>query len=404
MSRNRRTTRRGFLKAAAAAAPLVVSSGAFGASDRINMGAIGVGGRGSGVFRSLTRARGVQAVAVCDVQEPRLGPFKAAGLAVYRDFRDMLARGDIDAVVVASPSQWKPLHAIAAAKAGADVYCEKPMTLTVREGRAMVQAVRRYGGVFQHGTQQRSSREFRFACEMVRSGRIGRLESVTVNVGGPPRQCYLPGQGAVRGVDWDFWLGPAPWRPFNERICMRGCGAWEGYFDYSGGGMTGWGSHHFDIAQWGLAADETGPVEIIPPKRRGGGVTFRYASGVVVHHSGRMDEWAVVFVGRRGRIAVNRGKLRTWPAGIMAEPTRRDEVRLYPSRGHGQNFLDCIRTRRKPICDVEVGHRTMTVCHLGNIAQWLRRPLKWDPAKEEFIGDAQAARWLDRPRRDPWTL
>ena len=414
MSRKRRIGRREFLAkttTAALGAPLVVRASALGAggytapSRRITMAAIGVGGRGTNVFRALSRAGDVQAVAACDVQQRRLEPFKSRGLDVYKDFRELLARGDIDAVVVASPSHWKPLHTIAAAKAGADVFCEKPMSLTIGDGRAMVTAVRRYGRVFQHGTQQRSSREFRFACEMVRSGRIGRLKSVTVNVGGPARDCYLPPEPVPRGVDWNMWLGPAPWRPFNSAICMRGCGGWEGFADYSGGGMTGWGSHHFDIAQWGLGTDETGPVEIIPPDGKDVELlTYKYANGVNVHHSGHMGVWAVVFHGTEGRIAVNRGRLQTWPASIMREPIRPHEVHLYTSPGHGANFLHCIRSRRKPICDVETGHRTMSVCHLGNIAYLLRRPLKWEPVKEAFIADPEADRFLDRARREPWTL
>ena len=409
----RQTSRRRFLgnTAGLMAAPLIIPASALGAggttapSERITLGAIGLGGRARGVLRSLTAGREAQTLAVCDVQQSRLEEAKRDRLATYRDFRELLARDDVDAVLITTPTHWKPLHTIAAAEAGKDVYCEKPMTLTLREGRAMVEAVRRYGRVFQHGTQQRSSWEFRFACEMVRSGRIGRLKSVLVNVGGPPRDCYLPAEPMPEGIDWDLWLGPAPWRPFNSGICMRGCGAWEGFRDYSGGGMTGWGSHHFDIAQWGLDADDTGPLEIIPPDGKDvKQLTFKYASGVDVYHSGRMDVWAVVFEGTDGKIAVNRGKLQTWPDHLMHKPTGPDEVHLYDSPGHTQNFLRCIRTRQRPICDVEIGCRTMAVCHLGNLAYWCRRPLKWDPAREEFVGDPAASRWLGRPRREPWTL
>ncbi|MHC4401933.1 MAG: Gfo/Idh/MocA family protein [Planctomycetota bacterium] len=415
MNRKRRITRRGFLRkaaaAAAVAAPLNIKPSALGAdggtaaSERITMAAIGLGGRGTGVFRNLTQGTDVEALAACDLLRDRLRWAKSAGLAVYTDFRELLARDDLDAVVVTTPTQWKPLHTIAAAKAGKDVFCEKPMTLCVEDGRAMVTAVRRYSRVFQHGTQQRSSREFRFACEMVRSGRIGKLESVYVHVGGPPRECRLPAEPEPDGFDWDTWLGPAPWRPFNSGICMKGCGGWEGYYDYSGGGMTGWGSHHFDIAQWGLAADAAGPVEIIPPDGRGVELlTFRYASGVNVYHTGRMGEWAVVFEGTEGKIAVNRGKLKTWPDHLMKKPTTDDEVRLYESPGHGLDFLRSIRTREHPICDVEIGHRTMTVCHLGNVAYQLRRPLQWNPAAEQFVDDPQANRLLGRAKREPWRL
>ena len=415
MNGNRHVTRRRFLRTAAAAtfaAPMVVAPAALGAdghtapSERINMGALGMGGRGRGVFQGLVSRPDVQPVAVSDVDKSRLEWGRSQGLAVYTDFRDLLARDDVDAVVIATPTQWKPLHSIAAAKAGKDVYCEKPMTLCIREGRAMATAVRRYGRVFQHGTQQRSSSEFRFACEMVRSGRIGELKTVEVYVGGPSNHCYLPAEPVPEGLDWDMWLGPAPWRPFNSRI-FRG---WEGWFDYSGGGMTGWGSHHFDIPQWALDADETGPVEIVPPDGKDVKLlTFRYANGVDVLHMNRMGEWAVVFQGTEGKIAVNRRKLQTWPESIMQKPTAADEVHLYKSpgeetSGHGADFVRSIRTRQRPAADVEIGHRTMTVCHLGNIATWLRRPLKWDAAGEQFVGDPQANAWLDRPRRHPWTL
>ena len=414
MAQRKSITRRRFLSGATAAAfgvPLVVRASAWGAgralppSERITLGAIGFGARGRGVFGDLTRRGGVQALAVCDVLEARLQPAADKGLAVYQDFRELLSRDDLDAVVITSPSHWKPLHTIAAAKAGKDVFCEKPMSLGVRDGRAMVTSVRRYGRVFQHGTQQRSSSEFLFACEMVRSGRIGELKSATVYVGGPPQECSLPAQPVPPGIDWDMWLGPAPWRPFHANICLRDCGGWEGLRDYSGGGMTGWGSHHFDIAQWGLAADQTGPLEIIPPDGKDvKHLTYKYAGGAVVYHAGVMDTWAVLFEGTEGKIAVNRGTLQTWPESLAQKPIGPQEVHLYRSPGHTANFLDCIRTRQEPICDVEIGHRTMTVCHLGNIAYQVRRPLRWDPAKEEFIGDPDADRLLDRARREPWSL
>lgn len=398
--------RRRFFRAAAAP-PLLIPAAALGSggraapNERIGLGLIGAGPRGSAMFRDMARHPGVEPLGACDVEDSRLQQFRREGLAVWKDFREMLARDELDAVVIASPTHWKPLHTIAAAKAGKDVFCEKPMSLTVRDGRAMVTAIRRYGRVYQHGTQQRSAPEFRFACEMVRNGRIGQLKSVTVYVGGPPSDCYLPGEPVPKGLDWDMWLGPAPWRPFHPAI-YRG---WEGFRDYSGGGMTGWGSHHFDIAQWGLGADETGPVEVIPPDGKEVRLlTFRYASGVPVIHANQMGQWAVVFEGSEGKVAVNRGRLQTWPASIMRKPTAPDELHLYESPGHNLDFLQAIRTRQRPAADVEIGHRTMTVCHLGNIGFWLRRPLKWDPAKEEFIDDPPANRLLDRPRRAPWTL
>jgi len=399
MNRDGHITRRGFLRGAAAtlAAPLVVRSSAFGANDRITTGIIGLGGPAGG------GAGGTQLLAVCDVREDKLRGHRGnKNVAVYKDFRELLARDDIDAVLIGTPDHWHAIPAIEAAKAGKDIYCEKPMSLTIREARAMVNAVRRYNRVFQTGSQQRSEYGgvFRFACEMVRSGRIGQLQSINCNVGGPSAECYEPAEPTPEGVDWDMWLGPAPWRPFNQRIL----GGWRAYRDYSGGGMTDWGAHHFDIAQWALDADESGPVEVYPPGTLTDRLTYVYANGVRVHHGGG-GGGGVVFFGSEGKIAVDRGPLQTWPAHLKDKPIGPDEVRLYQVRnGHKGNWLDCIRTRQKPICDVEVGCRSVTVCHLGNLCYRLKRPLKWDPVKEEFIGDADANRWLDRPKREPWTV
>jgi len=377
---------------------MVINSSAFSANDRITTGIIGLGGPAGG------GAGGTQLLAVCDVREDKLrGYRRRKDVAIYGDFRELLARDDIDAVLIGTPDHWHALPAIAAAKAGKDIYCEKPMSLTIREARAMVNAVRRYGRVFQTGSQQRSEcgGRFRFACEMVRSGRIGQLKSINVNVGGPSHDCYLPAQPTPKGVNWNMWLGPAPWRPFHRDI-LHG---WRSFRDYSGGQMTDWGAHHFDIAQWALDMDESGPVEIIPPdgkevKR----LTYIYANGVKVYHGGG-GGGGVVFFGTEGKIAVSRGHLQTWPANILQKPTGPNEVHLYDSGGnHKANWLRCVRTRQRPICDVEIGCRSVTVCHLGNIAYWLKRPLKWDPLEEEFVGDPEASRWLDRPKRTPWAL
>ncbi len=395
-------TRRRFFgrtTAAALAAPILVRSSAFGANDRIAAGIIGLGGPAGG------GGGGAQTIAVCDVREDKLGGHRDnKTLGVYTDFRELLARDDVDCVYIGTPDHWHALPAIEAAKAGKDIYCEKPMTLTIREGRAMVNAVRQYGRVFQTGSQQRSEYGgcFRFACEMVRSGRIGQLKEINCNVGGPSADCYLPEEPVPHGLDWDRWLGPAPWRPYNSRIVMGG--AWRSWRDYSGGGMTDWGAHHFDIAQWALDADSSGPVEIIPPGKDAQRLTYVYANGVKVYHGGG-GGGGVVFFGTEGKIAVDRGPLQSWPESIMKKPLGPNEVHLYTvTNGHKGNFVDCIRTRQRPICDVEIGCRSVTVCHLGNLAYRLNRPLRWDPVKEEFVGDPEANRWLDRPKRAPWTL
>jgi len=385
--------------AAAFAAPLVIRSSALGANDRITTGIIGLGGpAGSG-------AGGTHLLAVCDVRDDKLARrARDPNVAKYKDFRKLLDRKDIDAVLVGTPDHWHAIPSIMAAQAGKDIYCEKPMSLTIREARAMVNTVRRYGRVFQTGSQQRSGYggKFRFACEMVRSGRIGRVHTIHVNVGGPSGPCYLPAEPTPKGVDWNMWLGPAPWRPYHSEIVQRG--RWRAWRDYSGGGMTDWGHHHFDIVQWALDKDDSGPIEIIPPNGKDVKyLTYIYDNGVRVHHRGAQGA-QIEFKGTEGRVMVDRRTLRTEPDYIMEDPIGPGEIRLYKSHSQKGNWLDCIRTRQKPICDVEIGCRSVTVCHLGNIAYWFRRPLKWDPVKEEFIGDDEANRWLDRPKRAPWHL
>ncbi len=420
-------TRRQFLKragVAAAVAPFIIPSSVLGAeklasaNDRITLGFIGVGGMGNGHLRSHLGNSQVQVLAVCEVdatrrekarnrvndqygKKKRSGTYK--GCAVYDDFRELLARDDIDAVVIATPDHWHAIIAIQAAKAGKDIYCEKPLTLTIREARAIVNAVRRYGRVFQTGSQQRSKDNFRRACELVRSGRIGEVRTVHVSVGGPSREQYLPPQPVPPGLDWDFWLGPAPWRPYNEKLHPF---KWRGHRDYSGGAMTDWGAHHFDIAQWGLGMDESGPVEVHPPDgKQHKLLTYMYASGVRMFHvpkKGTVN--GVLFTGTEGKIEVNRSYFRTWPDKLRTAPLGPNDVHLYNSPNHREDWLECIRSRKKPICDVETGCRSITVCHLGNLAYWLKRPIRWDPAKEQIIGDDEATRWLDRPKRAPWRL
>jgi predicted dehydrogenase len=419
-------TRREFLKVAAAgmAAPVVIPASVLGSdarpapSDRIVVGLIGAGGMGNSHLRSLLGRGEVQVAAICDVDKKKRESAKESveeryakqaqggtykGCAAYNDFRELLDRDDIDAIVVATPDHWHALICIAAAKAGKDVYCEKPLSLTIREAREMVNAVRRHNRIFQTGSQQRSSSGFRTACELVRNGRIGKVISANVGVGGPSGDCYLPAQPVPPGLDWDLWLGPAPWRPFNKGIHPY---SWREYRDYSGGQMTNWGSHHFDIVQWALDMDNSGPVEVVPPDGKDVKLlTYRYANGVNVYHGGFTGKGSgILFTGARGKIWVSRSYLRAEPEEILKQPTGLGEVHLYRSKNHHDNWMECIRSRQRPICDVEVGCRSVTVCHVGNLAYWLKRPLKWDPVKEEFVGDDEANRWLDRPKRAPWTV
>jgi predicted dehydrogenase len=427
-------TRRDFIRdatVAAAAVPIIVPRSALGdenktaAGERLTLGFIGMGTQNRGHLGYFLGQKDVQVLAVCDVdttrrenakktvekrygEQQKNGEYK--GCAEYNDFRELLARKDIDAVVIATPDHWHAIPVLEACKAGKDIYCEKPMSLTLHEAKAMIDAVRKYNRVFQTGSQQRSSSEFRLACELVRSGRIGKVNAA---VRGPSRWCDLPEEKMEPGLDWDRWLGPAPQRPYNSILSPRGVHKnfpdWRNYREYSGGMMTDWGAHHFDIAQWGLDMDDSGPVEIIPPDdpKAERGVKYVYANGVVMIHgsdpqSGR--KIGVTFVGSEGKIFVDRGQKASEPKEIIDQPLGDKDVHLYKSQGHQRDWLNCVRARKRPICDVEIGARSVTVCHLGNLAYWNHRKLAWDPKEWRFVKDEEANKWLDRERRDPWQL
>ncbi|HOB76469.1 MAG TPA: Gfo/Idh/MocA family oxidoreductase [Phycisphaerae bacterium] len=437
MSQRNHVTRRAFLHGAAAtlAAPYIVPASALGRngwkppSERITLGFIGIGNMGGGhlhdVLRNESMRRQLQVVAVCDVdgvkrenarkavedayaKERNSGVYK--GCEEYHEFEKLLERKDIDAVLCAVPDHWHAIVAIAACRAGKDIYSEKPLTLTIREAQELTAAVRRYNRVFQTGSQQRSEWNFRFACELVRNGRIGKLQTVYVNIGEPSEERYFPEEPVRDRFDWDRWLGPAPWQPYNSERCSGSySGGWRRVRDYSGGMTTDWGAHHFDIGQWGMGMDENGPVEILPLNReKNEPMTFIYANGVRMircqQAEGHGSVNGVLFVGTEGRVEVNRGYLKTWPESLVNERIGPGEIHLYESPGHKQDWINCIRNRKRPICDVAIGASSVIVCHLGNIAYWLQRPIKWDPARGEIVGDTEASRWLDRPRRAPWRL
>jgi len=426
-----RLTRRRFLKGTAGAAlvlPTIVPRSVFGAegkappSERITLAFIGCGKMANDYHLStLLRFGDVQALAVCEVDTNRRQHARARvekaysdrkdwkGCDAYTDFREVLAREDIDAVCIATPDHWHAIPIIEACKAGKDVYCEKPLTLTIAEAKGCIDAVRKHGRVLQTGSQQRSNvfGPFRQAVEIIRSGRLGRIESVTVGVGGPSVFCNLPAEELEPGLDWNLWLGAAPMRPYNSVLSPRGVHnhfpAWRNYREYSGGGHTDMGAHHYDIAQWALGMDASGPVEIIPPEdpNATSGVRYVYANGVVMTHGG---PGGCVFKGKEGKLRIDRGHLSSDPERLVKEPLGEKEVHLFQSPGHHRNWIDCIRSREKPVADVEIGARTVTVVHLGNLAYWHRRTLKWDPQAWEFTGDEEANGWRDRQRRDPWQL
>ena len=421
-------SRRRFLRTAATAAvaptllPAHVWGAEVGPNDTIRLGFIGVGTQGRGLLGNCLNRKEVAVLAVADVDSTRRANArriveehyaKATGAGSpkvcqeYTDFRDLLARPDIDAVVIATPDHWHALIGILAAKAGKDIYCEKPLTESIREARELVNAVRKHRRVFQVGSMQRSSREFRRACQLVRNGALGKIQEIHVAVGGPGRWCDLPAEAMEPGLDWNLWLGPAPWREYHSELSPRGVHKhfpnWRNYREYGGGMVTDWGAHHFDIAQWGLGMDESGPVDVIPPTEPNAqsGVQFRYADGtVMIHKPGN----GVTFKGTDGQIYVNRGKFESTPESLVEIPLESHKIQLYESNDHIGNWLQCIRTRKRPICDVEVGARTVTVCHLANLAYWNGKTLKWDAAKEEFVGGFGDNAWKDRLYRAPWTL
>ena len=378
--------RRRFLRTTGAlAAPLFVRATALGwgrpaASERITVGFIGVGWKGlQGCFGSLVHSflanTSCQTLAACDVnrkfrEEAKTVIDQAQGnqdCATYNDFRDLLERDDIDAVAIATPDHWHAIQTIEACRRGKDVYCEKPLSLTIREARAMVNAARQYGRVVQTGNQSRSYANIRHACESLRGGAIGDIREVHVNCGGPSVPCNLPGEPVPDHIDWDMWLGPAPWRPFHPILADKG---FRPFRDYSGGGMTDWGCHHFDLAQWALGMDASGPVEILPPDGKDiKWLTYRYANGAIVTHDAPMSRQGVAFIGTEGD---------AWGSGMSARWRKGGETswRLPPgpadpiqgAKAHSDNFLESVKTRRKPNSDVEIGCRTVTMCHLGHIA------------------------------------
>ena len=416
------------LAAPAFALPYLIPAGVLaapgkpGANDRIGVGYVGVGRRAQQLMKLPAEA---QMVAVSDIYRDRAEKVAAAHKCrAYTDYRKLLESKDIDAVVVATPDHWHALPSIHACQAGKDVYCEKPLTLTIVEGRRMVEAARKYERVVQTGSQQRSMAANRTACELIRNGRIGKIQRVIGFNYPSPWNCALRGGRAPAGLDWDTWCGPTELRPFNQDIFTpRASPGWISFRAYSGGEMTGWGAHGLDQVQWALGTDESGPLEIwtegsqfdpptyaLPESRRRGDtagshptVKFRYAGGIILELANGPHGGAV-FIGEHGKITIDRGKCKVEPEELAHQPAKETDVRLYVSDHHLQNWIDCIKSRKRPVADVEIGHRTATVCHLGNIARWTGRRLHWDPKKELFRGDDAANALLQRPRRKPFQL
>ena len=430
------------------AAPYIVPSSVFGVnapSNRIVMGCIGMGGMGTNNMMSFLANQDVQMAAVCDPEqgtniynhwynkggylgrEPaqqrvnkhyakQRGKGSFQGCDGYVDFRELLARQDIDAVMIATPDHWHAVQAIQAAQAGKHIYGEKPLSLTVAKGRAMAEAVKRHGVVFQTGTHHRSAdQHLRHVCELIHNGRIGKLKRVLCWVGPNNRTSAASAwesQPIPKTLDYDMWLGPAPWAPYHRD---RTHYTFRFVWDHCGGQTTNLGVHVLDIVQWALGTDRTGPVEVEDL----GGVfpqdglfstpthvhfRLRHANGVEVICQTSSGNTTHRFEGTEGWIEANWRTFKTYPESLRDSVIGPNEIHLYESTDHKRNFLDCIKNGSEPITPIEVGHRSTSVCHLGNIAMKLQRKLRWDPDREQFIGDEQANRMLSNPLRAPWSI
>lgn len=460
----RNPSRRKFLKTSATAlgavigAPYIVPASVLGAnapSNRITVGFIGNGNQSTLDLPAFLEQDDVQVVAVCDVNtasygykspdqflgrkpaQDKVNAFYAAkqasgqykGCEAYHDFREVLGRADIDAVAIVVPDHWHGLMVVSAAKAGKDMYCEKPLSLTVSQGQAMVKAVREHKRILQTGSHYRSSPANRFACELVRNGRIGQVKRILTQVA--ENNAVSPGPGwqpmpVPEGFDYEMWLGPAPQAPYHLDRCLY---RFRFLLDYSGGQTTNFGAHSNDIAQWGLGTDDTGPIEVEDtgaewPSRgslftTATKVSFRarYANGTELICQTAKPGFGTRFEGTEGWVEFGYKGVQTSPESLktskigpneihlpVSNPARQEDASRNYIPDHVRNLIDCVKSRQDPVEPVEVGHHTATLCHLGNIAMKLRRKLHWDPAREQFANDEEANRMLVRPMREPWQL
>ena len=426
-----KATRRDFLKttgltAAAFGFPTIIPSSALGndqvlpPSERIVMGGIGLGNQGGNDMGNFLGKREVQYVAVCDVRKSVRDKrkdkvddqYKTKDCVAYNDFRELLAREDIDAVHVATPDHWHAQIVIAACRAGKDVYCQKPETRNLAEGPRMIEAARRYGRVVSGGSQ-RVFEDYRDTVHKCWSGELGQIQSINVNVGPLPQACNLPAEDVPEDIDWEMWLGPAPWAPYNAKRCdgnfSTGGNSWRSYSDYSSGGLTDWGAHHFGGATYAVDIRELQPTEVIYQEEKGKKfLTFKYPNGILLTHNmpGKGNLEVVGSSGSYVRVAgAKPGESNPGVVGTPGETRPAKPVPGYSVKGGiFADFLNCVKTREKPFRDIELAVNTAVLCHLGMLAYTVQRSLKWDAAKQLFPGDEEANRFLDKARREPWQL
>lgn len=419
-----RLTRRQLLARTAQAAPLLAlpaffpakslgRDGAVAPSERITLGGLGLGGRGTGVLGSFMKNADVQFVGICDVRRERREAIKRMAderygnqdCATYGDMHEILAQPNIDAVLIATGDRWHTLASILAAKAGKDVYCEKPCSMTISESQALADTYRRYGRIYQAGTQRRSIGNFIFAAELAHTGKLGKLHTVHANTLAPPTSHqWLPEEPLPpkEDLDWDRWLGPCPWRPYNSRYVR---GGWRGFFDFHGGGILEWGAHTVDLCQWAAQKDDTAPVEYVP---EGSGVVCTYADGLklVMRDSGWMGlgTCSARYEGDEGWIETgDSGKFAIYPESLRTERTVFTMAGTDPST-HVRNFLDCVKTRKQANGNASVASQSHIVSHAAYIAWQLGRTVKLDPAACEFVNDDDANRMRSRAMREPWRI
>ena len=400
----------------------VLGKGFTAPSDKINLGFIGLGKQSRGLASRFTGRTSSQIVAGCDVWTTKTAWFKQHvqnayakerkvkdynGVEVYSEYKELLNRDDIDAVVIATPDHWHATMAIDAMNKGKDVYLEKPLTHRITEGINLVKTVKQTGKILQTGSMQRSSENFRRACEIVRNGYLGEIQKILVNVGDPAIDYNLIEEEMPAEVDWNKWCGPAPLLSYNHRLAPANNDVdfwpdWRKFKETGGGILCDWGAHMFDIAQWALGMDHSGPVRYIPPADKSAvrGLRMFYENGVEMIHEDFDRGWGVRFIGSEGTLDVSRSYLETNPENILSLDLKDRDIRLYNSNdNHYQDWLDAVKNRTNPLCDVETGHRSASICNIANIAYQLGRPLEWDTVEEHFKGDAQANALRDREDR-----
>lgn len=447
------TNRRRFIQTAVAASlgPFILPSGLRAATnspnDRLNVAFIGVGKQGGHLLSAFLKRPDVQVSAVCDVDtnrrdaaKKRVEDFYAKdkpgswkGCTSHNDFREIVDMDDIDAVVIATPDHWHAIIVVAAAKAGKDILCEKPMTQTIHESVSLVKCVRDQKRVFQTGSMQRSFREFRVASEIVRNGGIGKVSRIETYFGVPGVPCDLPEEAAEPGLDWDLWLGPAAMRPYNSVLAPRGVHThypmWRLYREFGGGFVTDWGAHHVDIAHWAMGEDENGPVEIVPPANYESakeGAILKYAAGYELLHKAPADGRGASFYGSDGELHVARGKIEVIRGGkpvakfwdkekdtlgllptldlLETELLKDAKVRLEVSADHYTNFVECIKSRAQPITHEGIGASSINACHLMNFAYYHGQKFGWDPKAHAFLNGTGDAKWLKTDYRGDWKV